>query len=484
MSERPAHVCFVTKDQGLGDAVGRTLGENYVVRISFDQDFDGLNVFDSWPDVILLDLRADSAPAGRSAHQANEISRMASYAPVVVLCESDNRALIHDCIERGAYDTLASPPDIAELRLTLNRAHKTHVAEEELKRLRVSAPSGGRLHELLGTSPPMQELFAQVRKIAACDVNVLITGETGTGKELLARALHHLSARSTAPLVAFSCVNLPETLIEDELFGHEKGAFTGALMPRRGRLEAADRGTLFLDEIGDLSQGLQPKLLRVLQERTFERLGSNNSVAVDIRLISATNRSLAGMVQQGKFREDLFYRLNVVQLNIPPLRDRPEDIPLLAHHFLLQSAQHLKKRVRRFSNVALRALEEYKWPGNVRELQNVVQRAMVFADGPAIGVEQLPAEISKSHKDIGEGCNCERVERGLSYEEEVRQFRRRLVLRTLREYGWQKSESARALGIARGYLHRLINQLNIPQPAGVPECPEEEETDVPVAKAS
>jgi transcriptional regulator with GAF, ATPase, and Fis domain len=261
-----------------------------------------------------------------------------------------------------------------------------------------------------------------------------------------------MSPRSSRPLVAFSCANLPETLIEDELFGHEKGAFTGALAARRGRMEMADQGTLFLDEIGDISLGLQPKLLRVLQERNFERLGSNSTVNVNIRLICATNRNLAEMVQQGKFRDDLYYRLNVVQMHLPPLRERRDDISVLAQHFLQISAAQFNKKVRRFSQPALRALEEYAWPGNVRELENAVQRAVVLSEGQTIEVCQLPAGIRKNTDELG-------VVR--SYEDEVRQFKRRLLLRTLEECGWRKAESARTLGVARGYLHRLINQLEL-----------------------
>jgi len=318
----------------------------------------------------------------------------------------------------------------------------------------------------------MQELFLMAERIAPCDVNVLITGETGTGKELLARAIHHKGSRGTGPLVAFSCANLPETLVEDELFGHEKGAFTGAFLSRQGRVEAANHGTLFLDEIGDLGLGLQPKLLRVLQEKTFERLGSNKTINVDIRLISATNRNLQEMVQQGKFREDLYYRLNVVELRLPPLRERRDDISLLAHHFLQRSVDLFHKKARRFSPVMMQALEQYNWPGNVRELENVVQRAVVLSDGASLELAQLPASL-RSIVSVEEpvaqpvAVEPEPVPAVMSYEEEIRRFKRNLILRTLREYGWRKAESARALGVARGYLHRLIHQLEI----------QEEETD-------
>jgi DNA-binding NtrC family response regulator len=310
----------------------------------------------------------------------------------------------------------------------------------------------GSLPGIIGGAPRMQELFALARKIAPCDVNVLITGETGTGKELLASAIHHMSARAAGPLVAFSCANLPETLIEDELFGHEKGAFTGAATARRGRLEAADQGTVFLDEVGDIGLSLQPKLLRVLQARTFERLGSNTTINANIRVVSATNRNLSEMVQQGKFREDLFYRLNVVHMHIPALRERREDIPLLAQHFVKKFAELFNKRAKRFSRSALLALEEYSWPGNVRELENVVQRAVVLSDKVVVDCEDLPDAIQE---------NCVNLKSSDSYEDEVRQFKRRLVLRTLQACGGSIVETARTLGVARGYLHRLINQLEI-----------------------
>jgi DNA-binding NtrC family response regulator len=459
--EAMIRISVVSRDTGLAEAIGRTLGAGFTTRAS--AEFEINRIGDSYEscDVMLLDLRPASTRGNCEAaiEFMDAIQNLGDHPPIVVLCDSEDRQLSADVNEHGAYDVVNNPPNIAELRQILQRAHKAHAAEQELRELRASVQTNGKLHELLGTSQSMQELFGLAQKIAPCDVNVLITGETGTGKELLARAIHQMSGRSGRPLVAFSCVNLPDTLIEDELFGHEKGAFTGALMSRRGRLETADQGTLFLDEIGDLGLSLQPKLLRVLQQRSFERLGSNTAVNVNIRLICATHRNLGEMVQKGTFREDLFYRLNVVQMHLPALRERRDDIPLLAQHFLRVSAEQFGKRAKRFSQSALRALEEYTWPGNVRELENVVQRAVVLSEAQTVDLWHLPAFLNKETEQS--------PLTGL-YEEEVRQFKKRLLLRTLQECGWRKAESARVLGVARGYLHRLINQLDIREPGEAP----------------
>jgi DNA-binding NtrC family response regulator len=463
--EPDVRVCFATPDTHLAQALSGVLGSGFATRILSEFQLSRFAEMNEWADVVLIDLRA-SYPSG--AQQAGltfleELTRLPVHQPVVVLYE-DNPGVNLKAMKLGAYDSITHPPNMIELRLILRRAFKFQEAEKELKQLRVTAHGATRLHELHGSAPAMQDLFALAQKIGPCDVNVLITGETGTGKELLARAIHQTSLRAARPMVAFSCANLPDTLIEDELFGHEKGAFTGALGMRRGRLENADQGSLFLDEVGDLGLGLQPKLLRVLQERSFERLGGNTTVNVNIRLISATNRNLQEMVQQGKFREDLFYRLNVVHMHIPPLRERRDDIILLAHLFLAAASQQFNKKAKRFSHQALVALEEYSWPGNVRELENAVQRAVVLSEGPTVEVSHFPLDIRKnSQEETTFGSTDHGTALNSSYEMEIRQFKRRLVLRTLRKCGWSKVESARALGVARGYLHRLINQLDINQ---------------------
>ena len=447
---------MLSRDVGLMDAIARALGSDFESRKSFEIDLASSADLFAWCEVVLLDLRPPDTGGDHelSIRTIDQVRESSPKAPVIVFCHEEDRALMVHAMERGAYDTVANPPDMIELRLILQRAAKMRRAHEEFESLRErsSGAAIAGMEDLLGTSAAMQKLFALSRKIATCDVSVMITGETGTGKELLARAIHRISPRASRPLVAFSCANLPETLIEDELFGHEKGAFTGALTSRRGRVEMAEQGTLFLDEIGDLGMALQPKLLRVLQERSFERLGSSSAMSVNIRVISASNRDLAEMVRQGRFREDLFYRLNVVHMHIPPLRERHEDVALLANHFLHVAASQFHRSVNAFSYSALRILEEYSWPGNVRELENTAKRAVALVDGQTVELWHLPSSILPAN----EGPAIAR-----SYEEEVRQFKRRLIVRTLRACGWQKAESARVLGIARGYLHRLINRLDI-----------------------
>ena len=466
-------VFLVSSDNGLGVALGRALGEAFTVRCQSPSNIEGVKEVLSWTDVFLVDLREAKLDSPDPSFQfLDNVSRIPLHPPAIVLCDEEHREVMLRAIERGAADNVSYPPNVPELRLLLNRAHRLYKAEHEIRELRADQDRSGRLHNLLGKSQAMHELFDLAKRIAPADVNVLISGETGTGKELMARAIHHMGSRSRGPLVAFSCANLPDNLVEDELFGHEKGAFTGAFCSRQGRIECAHHGSLFLDEVGDLPIGLQPKLLRVLQERSFERLGSNRNIEVDIRLISATNQDLGELVKQGKFREDLYYRLNVVELRLPPLRERRDDIPILAHHFLLKYGQRFKKHVKHLTEPVLAALDQYPWPGNVRELENVLQRAVVLSEGHSLELSTLPPAFRQGTATPVEDFADASPMRGTSYEQELKRFKRNLVLRTLRECNWKKAESARALGVARSYLHRLINQLDIREPETV--VPEEQ----------
>lgn len=434
----------------------------------------------STSDVLFLDLRSSNDDTEEeSLRRLEEVCAQPGHPPALVLCDTEDRDFTMRATLAGAVDCVPITPNVIELRVLLRRAYRVFDAERELQRIRSEESRHGHLHDLLGCSPAMLELFAMVRRVGPCDVNVHITGETGTGKELLARAIHQMGPRSSSPMVAFSCANLPESLVEDELFGHEKGAFTGALHLRQGRIEGANHGTLFLDEIGDMGLGLQPKLLRVLQEKSFERIGSNKTIAADVRVICATNRNLREMVARGTFREDLYYRLNVVELHLPPLRERRDDISLLVHHFIKKSAERFNKKELRVTPAAMNALEQYHWPGNVRELENAIQRAIVLADGQTLELSHLPSLLRETagtlpvqlpHNVVampaGEETGSEdelTPPVNSSYEEQIRQFKRSLVVRTLQQNGWRKAETARALGVARGYLHRLINQLDIKQ---------------------
>jgi len=458
-------VWFCSTDSDFAQLVARTLGPGFEVRVKDGFEPGGAQAQEHWYGVALIDLR-DPACVDAGLNLIDEINQQDAPPPVLVMLSAQDQDLKSRVLEKGVYDTIGCPPDVVELRLLLRRAYKFYDAEKQLKQLRTQDGSGERLGEMVGATESMQQVFALARKIAACDVTALVTGETGTGKELLARAIHRLSTRNSGPFVAFSCANLPETLVDDELFGHERGAFTGAVAARRGRFESADGGTLFLDEIGDLPLPLQAKLLRVLQERRFERLGSSASHSINIRLICATHRNLQEMVKQGTFREDLYYRLNVVQLHIPPLRERRDGVAVLAYHFLEQFGQQFSKKVKRFSSLALGALEEYDWPGNVRQLENVVQRAVVLAEGATVEIWHLPNILS-------DGFRQQRLAH--SYDDEVRDFKRRLIMRTLHKCGGNKAETARTLGLARGYLHRLINQLQIQREDGALEATPEEQ---------
>jgi DNA-binding NtrC family response regulator len=446
-------VLFASKDPNFTRAVTRVLGSAFDVecRGSFALDLESLQAFDS----ILLDLHVlrNDYELPAALRLLEQIAKTELPPPVVVILETKENAATPELLEKGAFDVVSSPLKMPELRSKLEQGRKQYGALKEAARLRSQQLQAKATPEIISTSTSMSKMLDMARRIAPCDVSVLITGETGTGKELVARMIHKLSPRAPYPVVAFSCANLPDTLVEDELFGHERGAFTGAQAMRRGRLEAADRGTLFLDEVGDLGIALQPKLLRVLQERTFERLGSNHSVSVNLRVVCATNRDLAKMVEQGLFREDLYYRLNVVQLHVPPLRERRDDIPLLASHFLRRFSEQFQKNVVRMSRSVMHSLQEHSWPGNVRELENVVQRAVALADGSTIELWHLPAMLQENF------VTPTPIE--LSYEGEVRDFKRRLIIRTLNQCGGSKTRAARNLGVARNYLHRLINQYQI-----------------------
>jgi Nif-specific regulatory protein len=338
---------------------------------------------------------------------------------------------------------------------TIENLRRVELLESENLRLRAESRLG---QDMIGKSPRLHEVWQRISRVAPTDATALIRGESGTGKELAARAIHRLSSRADKPFIAINCAALTETLLESELFGHEKGAFTGAVAQKKGRIETADGGTLFLDEIGEMPALLQAKLLRVLQERQFERVGGTRTIKADIRLIAATNRDLEAEIKSGGFRADLYYRLNVVTILMPALRDRPEDIAPLSDHFLRKHAERCKRPVRGFSPSARAALANYDWPGNVRELENAIERAVVLGVDELIQLEDLPEAIL----EIGIEPSGERGSSHIPhYHEAVKAAKKELIQRAVEQANGNLTEAARSLGVNPNYLHRLINNLDL-----------------------
>ena len=453
-------VLLVDSDEAFGNVLQGVLGPAYSLRAARDTEAGISQLEDGDVDVILLNL---DLPKGTNGSQGP--GALLSYAmdhslapPVIVYSWDERRATAAQAIQQGAVDFFVQPLDIQELKFALDMAHRRASLARNLAAAQDFMPFA-HVDGLLGNSSSMQKVNEVVRKVASVLTNVLVTGESGTGKGLVAHAVHRLSPRRDKPFLAFSACALPDSLIEDELFGHEKGAFTGAIQVRRGRFEEAKGGTIFLDEIGDLALPLQAKLLRVLQERTVERLGSNIPHPIDVRIVCATSRNLEKMVQDGLFREDLYFRISVVRIHMPPLRDRLEDMPLLAEYFLRTFTKAHQKRVRGFTPGYVSALAGHNWPGNVRELQNVIERSLVLANGnELLGVEDLPRELRGlvASDDLPQG----------PFHQAVQSFKRELVRSALCLHSGNKLRAARELRISRCYLHRLLKQFNITDEAG------------------
>jgi DNA-binding NtrC family response regulator len=375
-------------------------------------------------------------------------------AQVVVITGTDSKSAALQAVKLGAYGFFEKPVDAAEVLHIVNQAARMRRLEIENARLRGELVGALGFGRLIGSSPSLEKTLKQARAVANTNATVLMTGENGTGKEMLARAIHEESSRAHGPFIAVSCAALPETLIESELFGHEKGAFTSATHARKGRFELADGGTLFLDEIVELSPSVQVKLLRVLQERTFERVGGTKTISVDIRLIAASNRDLEIAVAGDSFRRDLFYRLNVVPLLLPPLRQRREDIPQLAAHFAAKAAEKHGRSTPQLCPELIDSLQEYEWPGNVRELENLMERLVLLDRQPTLGLEFLPEKMLRVLPVPG-------LPNQTTFESEMIATKRRLIVGALEAEGGNKVAAARRLGISRSYLHRLISEFGL-----------------------
>ncbi len=403
-------------------------------------------------DLILLDLRMKTMDG---IEALNEIRRISPLIPVLIMTAYASVKTAVEALKGGAFDYLTKPLDIDELKIVIEKALEHYRLREENLTLKERLGNRFDFSKIIGKSRKVKELFDTLSLVAPTDATILILGESGTGKELVANAIHQNSMRKDQPFIKVSCAALPETLLESELFGHEKGSFTGAIARREGRFQLAHRGSIFLDEVGEMSPTTQMKLLRVLQEKEFEPLGSVQTVKVDVRVIAATNKDLNLEVKEGRFREDLFYRLNVVPVSLPPLRERKEDIPALAHHFFEIYRGKNQKGLRDISNKTMDLLTRYDWPGNIRELENCLERAVIMARGDVVTPADLPPHIQAlSEKEAGQFLD---LPSGISLSE----VERALILKTLEETGGNRSRAAEILGINRRTLLNKLKEYGI-----------------------
>ena len=408
-------------------------------------------------DLVLTDLALGEGPSGMDVLRAARAEQ--PETPVVMITAHGNEKIAVEAMKLGAEDYVPKPFDNDEIRLVVKRALERTALARENRMLRARLERDFGFENLIGSGPAMRRVFATIQKVAETDLTVLIRGESGTGKELVAQALHQHSARKQAPFVAVNCAAISRELVESELFGHEKGAFTGAEARRVGRFEAAHGGTNFLDEIGDMAPETQATVLRVLQERSFERVGGTKPLAVDVRVVAATHRDLERDVKEGRFREDLYYRLQVVEIELPPLRERPEDVPALAMRFLEQLAERHGRPGRRLAPSALAALSAHAWPGNVRELRNVVERAAVLATGEEVEAADLMLAGARPGAapavDAGDPGFAEAKRTAID------RFERDFLLRALRENDGNISRTAEAIGMVRQSLQQKIRELGL-----------------------
>ncbi len=434
---------------------------------------EGLDVFrKDEPNLILLDVILP----GTDGLTVLQTLRMESkMTPVIMLTGTKSVKTAVDAMKFGAADYLSKPFDVDELRIIIDRVLNSSELEREVKQLWAQVVQRYAFHNLIGKSQVMQEIYSKIEQVADSRTTVLITGESGTGKELVAKALHYNSSRRERPFIALNCAALPETLIESELFGHEKGSFTDATARRVGQFELANTGTLFLDEIGDLSPITQAKLLRVIQEREFTRIGGVQPIKVDVRIVTATNKNLDDLVRKSQFREDLYYRINVIALVLPPLRERGEDIPLLAKHFLEKRLDEERRPRIEFGKEALELLTRYSWPGNVRELENFVEQAFIWSQNATqITPEHLPTLIKNDSRSTS--LRDDTLAGRMSLEKAVMEFEREIILDALKRTNYVQTHAANLLGISRRMLKYRMDTLSI----GRPDNSSTQEPDLPI----
>ena len=407
-------------------------------------------------DLILMDVRMTQMGGIEALRQIKVYN---PTIPVIIMTAYSSVDSAVEAIKSGAYEYLIKPLDFEVLKLTIERASEHAGLKEENRALKEHLQSDYDIANIIGRSQPMKKLIEMMSMIAPSEATVMITGDSGTGKELIARSLHFNSPRKDKPLVVVNCAAITETLLESELFGHEKGSFTGADKRREGRFMQADSGTIFLDEIGETSSTMQAKLLRVLQEKEIQRVGGEETLKVDVRIVAATNRDLEKEVAEGNFREDLFYRLNVMPLNVPPLKERREDVPLLAQHFLTKFSDKNRKAIKGFVPLAMDMLVNYDWPGNVRELENAIERAVILATGEHITEAQLPLNITEQYEDLEiRPTGTTQILDGTHSLEDIE---KEAILAALNGSNGNKAEAARRLGVTRKTLHNKLKSYGL-----------------------
>ena len=456
--EKVRSVLIVDDEVGARESLKMILKNDYEVFLAKNAEEAFLQVKTHSPDLILLDI---ILPDLDGLKVLEKIRQNDPDMIVIMITATKTVKTAVEAMKLGANDYVTKPFDVDELRLIITRSLSTKALEQEVKYRREEMDKNFDFGNIIGKSKLMKEIFKVVKQIADSKSTALIMGESGTGKELISRAIHYNSNRKTFPFVTINCAAIPETLIESELFGHEKGAFTNAIERKLGRFEVAHQGTLFLDEIGELSLATQAKILRFLEEREFNRVGGSKTIKVDVRLITATNKDLNQLIKKGSFREDLYYRINVVPIVIPPLRERKEDIPMLIDHFIIKFNGENNKNVKGISKEALDLMMQYEWPGNVRELENLVERVIALTSNESIQLNELPLSFKNIPKI--NGLKESVLEGKVSFTQAEEDFEREVILDALKKTNYIQSHAAEILGISRRILKYKMDKLGINQ---------------------
>ncbi len=457
-----ARILVIDDDPVILEVITEILKINSYEVIAVSSGTSGIKQLESNSfDLVLTDLMM---PGVDGLDVLNHIVSQSPKTKCIILTGYGTIKSSVDSIKKGAFDYITKPVTSGELLVVVEKALKFSDLEDENIRLKRELQKKYRDDTFIGTSSPVEKIYQLIGKVADTDSTVLISGASGTGKELIARSIHYQSCRSDKPLVVINCGAIPEELLESELFGHEKGAFTGAYKTRIGRFEMANGGTIFLDEVGEMSPVLQVKLLRVLQEQTFERVGGTKTIHVDVRIIAATNKNLTIAINKGKFREDLYYRLNVIPIKVPPLKQRRSDIPLLINFFITKFQKGREKTITALTPEAMDCMLEYDWPGNVRELENMIKRLIVLCDNQTVSVDDLPEHIQRNSRSIQQ-FEEDLLGQDLNLDDAVKDYEKRLILEALEKSNWVKTKAAKILNINRTTLVEKIKKQNLGETA-------------------